>query len=109
MNFVDQFLNDYPYVHIQTGKRAKVDGIIRTLINDGRQMLHVVADYDFTLTMYEKNGINLPSTFGVIERNERVTVCDKEMFDTKRNFLLVTRWFIASRQSRRIKNEISSD
>ena len=74
MSFVKKLLNEYLYVHIHEQKHAKVEQIIRTLINDGRQMLHVVADYDFTLTMYEKNGLALPSTFGVIERNDRVTV-----------------------------------
>ncbi|CAF5146343.1 unnamed protein product, partial [Rotaria sp. Silwood1] len=47
---------------------------IRSLINDGRKMLHIVADFDFTLTMYEKNGVALPSTFAVIEGDDRVTV-----------------------------------
>lgn len=67
-------MSDFPFAHIHEGKHAKVEEIIRTLINDGRQMLHVVADYDFTLTMYEKNGRGLPSTFGVIERNDHVKV-----------------------------------
>lgn len=74
MNFIDKLLNDHPYAHIHAEKRAKVEEILHRLISDGRQMLHVVADYDFTLTMYEKNGVNLPSTFGVIERNNHVTV-----------------------------------
>jgi len=76
MNFVEKLLKDNSHVHIHDDKRLDVEEIIRSLINDGRNMLHVVADFDFTLTMYEKDGIMLPSTFGVIERNDRVTLPD---------------------------------
>jgi hypothetical protein len=74
MNFIEKLLNDTSHVHIHDDKRVHVEQIIRSLINDGRKMLHVVADFDFTLTMYEKDGVILPSTFGVIESNDHVTV-----------------------------------
>ena len=74
MNFIEKLLNENSHVHIHDDKRIYVEQILRSLINDGRKMLHVVADFDFTLTMYEKNGVISPSTFGVIELNPRVTV-----------------------------------
>ena len=67
MSFIEKLLTENSHVHIHDDKRIYVEQIIRSLINDGRKMLHVVADFDFTLTMYEKNGVHLPSTFGVIE------------------------------------------
>jgi hypothetical protein len=74
MNFIEKLLKENSHVHIHDDKRLDVEEIIRSLINDGRKMLHVVADFDFTLTMYEKDGVTLPSTFGVIEWNDRVRV-----------------------------------
>lgn len=74
MNFIENLLKNHSHVHVHHDKRHYVEQIILSLINDGREMLHVVADFDFTLTMYEKNGVNLPSTFGVIESDDRVTV-----------------------------------
>jgi hypothetical protein len=74
MNFIEKLLKENSHVHIHDDKRLDVEEIIRSLINDGRNMLHVVADFDFTLTMYEKDGVTLPSTFGVIEWNDRVRV-----------------------------------
>ena len=74
MNFVEKILKENPHVHIHDDKRAQVEETIRALVKDGRSMLHVVADFDFTLSMYEKNGVLLPSTFGVIERNDRIVV-----------------------------------
>jgi len=74
MNFIEKLLQDNLHVHIQEDKRIFVEETIRSLINDGRNMLHVVADFDFTLTMYEKDGTILPSTFAVIENNKQVTV-----------------------------------
>ncbi len=74
MNFIEKLLQNNLHVHIQEDKRIFVEETIRSLINDGRNMLHVVADFDFTLTMYEKDGVILPSTFGVIESNKQVTV-----------------------------------
>jgi hypothetical protein len=74
MSFIEKILKNNSHVHIHDDKRVYVEEIIRSLINDGRKMLHVVADFDFTLTMYEKDGAVLPSTFAVIEDNERVRV-----------------------------------
>jgi hypothetical protein len=74
MNFIEKILKENSHVHIHDDKRVDVEEIICSLINDGRNMLHVVADFDFTLTMYEKDGVSLPSTFGVIESDNRVTV-----------------------------------
>jgi hypothetical protein len=74
MSFIEKLLEDNLHVHIHENKREFVEQTIRSLINDGRGMLHVVADFDFTLTMYEKDGEILPSTYGVIENNERVKV-----------------------------------
>ena len=74
MSLIEKILNDNSHVHIHDDKRAYVEEIIRSLIKDGRTMLHVVADFDFTLTMYEKDGVVLPSTFGVIESNDYITV-----------------------------------
>ncbi|CAF1378434.1 unnamed protein product [Adineta steineri] len=76
MNFIDKLLKNNPHVHIHNDKRIHVEEIICSLINDGRKMLHVVADFDFTLTMYEKNGCPLPTTFAVVESNEHVTLPD---------------------------------
>jgi hypothetical protein len=74
MTFIDKLLKDNLHVHIHDDKKVYVEQVLRSLINDGRKMLHVVADFDFTLTMYEKDGVILPTTFGVIESNDRVTV-----------------------------------
>ncbi len=74
MSLIEKLLNDNVHVHIHDDKREFVEQTIASLINDGRKMLHVVADFDFTLTMYEKDGMILPSTYGVIEGNERVIV-----------------------------------
>jgi hypothetical protein len=74
MSFIEKLLKDNLHVHIHDDKRDFVEQTIHSLINDGRSMLHVVADFDFTLTVYEKDGVVLPSTHGVIEGDERVTV-----------------------------------
>lgn len=74
MNFVDKLLQTNSHVHIHDDKRTFVDETIRSLIDDGRSRLHIVADFDFTLTVYEKDGVILPSTFAVIEGNEQVKV-----------------------------------
>jgi hypothetical protein len=86
MSFIEKLLKENPHVHIHDHKHIYVEEMIRSLVNDGRKMLHVVADFDFTLTMYEKNGITLPSTFGVIESNDlaRVRIL---MSVSKRNVL----------------------
>jgi len=76
MSFIEKLLKDNLHVHIHDDKRIFVEQTIRSLINDKRDMLHVVADFDFTLTMYEKDGAVLPSTYGVIEGNERVILPD---------------------------------
>jgi len=74
MSFVDKLLQTNSHVHIRDDKRAFVDETIRSLINDGRSRLHIVADFDFTLTVYEKDGVISPSTYAVIEGNEQVKV-----------------------------------
>jgi hypothetical protein len=74
MSFIEKLLKDNSHVHIHDDKRDFVEQTIRSLINDGRSMLHVVADFDFTLTVYEKDGVVLLSTHGVIEGDERVKV-----------------------------------
>ena len=74
MESVLKFLEENPHIHIHSEKRYHVEETLRALIRDGRKMLHVVADFDFTLTMYEKDGKVLSSTFGVIESNENVKV-----------------------------------
>ncbi|CAF1081477.1 unnamed protein product [Rotaria sordida] len=76
MNFIENLLKTNSHVHIHNDKRVYVEQTIHSLINDGRKMLHVVADFDFTLTMYEKNGVVLPSTYAVIENDDRVTLPD---------------------------------
>ncbi|CAF4672357.1 unnamed protein product, partial [Rotaria sp. Silwood1] len=72
MSLIEKILNENSHVHIHDDKRIYVEDTVRSLLNDGRKMLHVVADFDFTLTVYEKNGVILPSTFGVIESNAQV-------------------------------------
>jgi hypothetical protein len=74
MSLVEKLLASSPHVHIHEDKRVHVEEVLRSLINDGRKMLHVVADFDFTLSMYEKDGVPGPSTFAVIEDNEAVVV-----------------------------------
>ena len=74
MNSIETFLKENAHVHIHENKRVQVEQTLRALINDGRRLLHVVADFDFTLTMYDKDSVSLPSTFGVIEMNDRVKV-----------------------------------
>lgn len=74
MSLIDNLLQTSSHVHIADDKREFVEQTIRSLINDGRHMLHVVADFDFTLTVYEKDGVVLPSTYAVIEGDDRVTV-----------------------------------
>lgn len=74
MHLLDELLKANAHVHVHEEKRAHVDEVLRSLIRDGRSMLHVVADFDFTLTMYEKDGVVLPSTFGVIESNDFIRV-----------------------------------
>jgi hypothetical protein len=74
MSFIEKLLTDNSHVHIHDDKRVHVEHVIRSIINDGQKMLHVVADFDFTLTVYERNGVTLPTTFGVIEANDQVTV-----------------------------------
>lgn len=74
MSFIDNLLKTNSHVHIHHDKRNHVEQTIRSLMNDGREMLHVVTDFDHTLTMYEKDGTALPSTFGVIEGDDRVKV-----------------------------------
>lgn len=79
MNLLENILQTNPHVHVQDEKRAHVDDVLRSMVKDGRKMLHVVADFDFTLTMYEKDGLVLPSTFGVIESNNYIKVSNKTL------------------------------
>jgi hypothetical protein len=74
MNLIEKILNENSHVHIHEDKRVYVEETIRSLIQDGRSLLHVVADFDFTLTMYEKDGVLLPSTFGIIQSNDQIAV-----------------------------------
>jgi hypothetical protein len=74
MNLIEKILNENSHVHIHEDKRVYVEEIIRSLIQDGRSLLHIVADFDFTLTMYEKDGVLLPSTFGIIESDDQIAV-----------------------------------
>ena len=74
MNLLANILQTNPHVHVHDDKRAYVVDVLRSMVTDGRTMLHVVADFDFTLTMYEKDGMVLPSTFGVIESNDYIKV-----------------------------------
>ncbi|CAF1263656.1 unnamed protein product [Rotaria sordida] len=83
MNLIKKILNENSHVHIHDDKRTYVEDIVQSLINDRRKMLHVVADFDFTLTIYEKNGIILPSTFGVIESNHHVKLPDGSLLAHK--------------------------
>ncbi|CAF3121145.1 unnamed protein product [Rotaria socialis] len=83
MNLVEKLLSENSHVHIRDDKRAAVEQTVRSLISEGRQMLHVVADFDFTLTMYEKNGVILPSTFGVIESNDQISLPDGSLLSQK--------------------------
>ncbi|CAF1950506.1 unnamed protein product [Rotaria magnacalcarata] len=76
MNFIENLLKNNSHVHIHNDKLAYVEQTIRSLISDGRKMLHIVADFDYTLTMYEKDGVILPSTFAVIESNDGVKLPD---------------------------------
>lgn len=87
MNLIEKLLKENPHVHIHVDKRNNVEQIIHSLIKDGRQMLHVVADFDFTLTMYEKNGEILPSTHAAIESNQRVTV--RDILNIFYNYILI--------------------
>jgi hypothetical protein len=99
MSFVERLLKDNSHVHIQENKRTFVEETIRSLINNGRSMLHVVADFDFTLTVYEKDGIILPSTHGVIEGNGKVIVRYLNLIIVSREINLsnlVARWFVSS-------------
>ncbi|UJR30221.1 hypothetical protein I4U23_017759 [Adineta vaga] len=83
MNLLEDILKKNPHVHIHDDKHAYVNDIICLLIKDGRKMLHVVADFDFTLTMYEKDGLVLPSTFGVIESNDYIKLPDGSLLRDK--------------------------
>jgi hypothetical protein len=74
MDSIETFLLAHPHIHIHDDKRAHVKQLIRSLIDDGRQRLHVVADFDFTMTIYEKDGQRSASTFGVVESNDRIKV-----------------------------------
>ncbi|CAF3431532.1 unnamed protein product [Rotaria socialis] len=76
MNFIENLLKNNSHVHVHNDKLAYVEQTIRSLISDGRKMLHVVADFDYTLTMYEKDAVILPSTFAVIESDDRVKLPD---------------------------------
>ncbi|CAF1015558.1 unnamed protein product [Rotaria sp. Silwood1] len=83
MSLIEKILNENSHVHIHDDKRTYVEDTVRSLLNDGRKMLHVVADFDFTLTVYEKNGVILPSTFGVIESNEQIKLPDGSLLAIK--------------------------
>ncbi|CAF1369163.1 unnamed protein product [Adineta ricciae] len=83
MNLLANILQTNPHVHVHDDKRAYVDDALRSMVKDGRKMLHVVADFDFTLTMYEKDGMALPSTFGVIESNDYIKLPDGSLLRDK--------------------------
>ena len=74
MSFIERLLKTNSHVHVHNDKRARVEQTIHALISDGQEMLHIVVNFDFRLTMYEKDGLNLPSTFAFIEDDERVKV-----------------------------------
>jgi hypothetical protein len=74
MSFIEKLLKENKHVHIHEDKRDFVEQTIHSLIRDGRKMLHIVADFDFTLTMYEKDGETLPTTYAIIENDQRVRV-----------------------------------
>lgn len=79
MNFVENLLRNYPYVRVHPDKRVFVEQVIQNLTRDGRKLLHIITDFDFTLTKYEKNGQHLPSTFAVIEGDSRVQVSSSSL------------------------------
>ena len=95
MSLIEKIVQTSPHVHIDDDKREFVERTLRALINDGREMLHVVADFDFTLTVYEKDGVILPSTYAVIEGDDRVTVSNLRI-RIGRFVDLVARWFSSS-------------
>lgn len=74
MSFVEKLRQKFSYVHVAEEKKILVDEILRTLIDGGRKKIHVVVDFDFTLTQYEKDGKDLPSTYAVIESYQHVKV-----------------------------------
>ncbi|CAF0801908.1 unnamed protein product [Adineta ricciae] len=87
MNWTEKFLQTFPQAHIQDDKRAHVEEVIKAMIKDGRSMLHVVADFDFTLSTYDNNGDPAPSTFAVIETDERVQLPDGTLVRDQANAL----------------------
>ena len=74
MTFIERLLRLHPSLQVQNDKRDYVEQILASMKRDGRQMLHVVADFDYTLTMYEKDDVTLPSTHAVVESDDRVKV-----------------------------------
>lgn len=71
---LDELLRLHPELHVHDAKRTRVGQILESLIKDGRHLLHFVTDFDFTLTVFEKHGVVLPTSFGVIENSNRVKV-----------------------------------
>lgn len=90
MNVLETLLAKFPSVRVQPEKRLAVARLLERLIKDGREQLHVIADFDFTLTRYEKNGKRLPSTFAVIESDPRVKVKFATRRDERNPFCLVS-------------------
>lgn len=74
MSFLENLLKDNKNVHIHPDKQDFVEQTLHALIKDGRKMLHVVADFDYTLTLHEKNGERLPTTYAILEDDARITV-----------------------------------
>lgn len=89
MDTINKFIRENPHIHISEQKRDRVEQTIRNLVEQGRKMLHVVADFDFTLTMHRKNGVTLPSTFGVIESNDTVMVREPRNYFLSRLFFVM--------------------
>ncbi|UJR16292.1 hypothetical protein I4U23_003198 [Adineta vaga] len=87
MSCIEKLLQTYSNVHIQDDKRTHVEEVIQSLINDGRKKLHIVADFDYTLSTYEVNGNPAPTTFAVVESNEHVLLPDGTLLRDQANQL----------------------
>ncbi|CAM4842529.1 unnamed protein product [Rotaria magnacalcarata] len=83
MEIIENILHKNPHVHIHDDKRASAERTLRSLIDDGRKMLHVVTDFDYTLTMFIKNGVTLATTFGVIYSQSPVPLPDGSLLSDR--------------------------
>lgn len=71
MDEIREFVK-HPSNHVHVGNVAAFEAKIQALLNGGRKSVHLISDFDMTLTKYWLNGKRSVSSHGILERYSRL-------------------------------------